>query len=187
MQTINVDPPVTVTGRHMEITDAIRDYAKKKIESLHLDYPKIIEAKFVLEVQTHHRHFAEIILFCANHITIECSSTSSDLYAAMDETISKIARRMRKHKTLLSNSFASCSVSTSCKTMAAACFSKMARCAPERKVKLLPPPHRPPVLRLLRCGRCGGSFRSEGGRLCPWGLLGREFLRPVRAQGNGIV
>ena len=25
---------------------------------------------------------------------------------------------------------------------------KMARCAPERKVKLLPPPHRPPVLRL---------------------------------------
>ena len=26
---------------------------------------------------------------------------------------------------------------------------KMARCAPERKVKLLPPPHRPPVLRLL--------------------------------------
>lgn len=29
---------------------------------------------------------------------------------------------------------------------------KMARCAPERKVKLLPPPHRPPVLRLLRGG-----------------------------------
>lgn len=101
MQTINVDPPVTVTGRHMEITDAIRDYAKKKVASLHLDYPKIIEAKVILEVQTHHRHFAEIILFCANHITIECSSTASDLYAAMDETISKIARRMRKHKTRL--------------------------------------------------------------------------------------
>ncbi|MEN9285152.1 MAG: ribosome-associated translation inhibitor RaiA [Verrucomicrobiota bacterium] len=101
MQTINVDPPVTVTGRHMEITDAIRDYAKKKVASLHLDYPKIIEAKVILEVQTHHRHFAEIILFCANHITIECSSTANDLYAAMDETISKIARRMRKHKTRL--------------------------------------------------------------------------------------
>ena len=51
---------------------------------------------------------------------------------------------------LLSNCFASCSVSTSWKPMAAACFSKMARWAPERKVKLLPPPHRPPVLRLLR-------------------------------------
>ena len=101
MQTINVDPPVVVTGRHLEITDPIREYAKKKIESLHLDYPRIIEAKVVLDVQTHRRHFAEIILFCANHITIECSSTSTDLYAAMDETISKIARRMRKYKTRL--------------------------------------------------------------------------------------
>jgi len=99
MQTANVDLNITVTGRHLEITDAIRDYARRKIDGLHLDYPRIIEAKVVLDVQTHHRHFAEIILFCANHITIECSSTSDDLYAAIDETISKIARRMRKFKT----------------------------------------------------------------------------------------
>ena len=101
MQTVNVDLHITVTGRHLEITDAIRDYARRKIDSLHLDYPRIIEAKVILDVQTHHRHFAEIILFCANHITIECSSTSDDLYAAIDETISKIARRMRKFKTRL--------------------------------------------------------------------------------------
>jgi len=101
MQTANVDLHITVTGRHLDITDAIRDYARKKVDGLHLDYPRIIEAKVVLDVQTHNRHFAEIILFCANHITIECSSTSSDLYAAIDETISKIARRMRKYKTRL--------------------------------------------------------------------------------------
>ena len=101
MQTANVDLNITITGRHVEITESIRDFVRKKIDSLHLDYPKIIEAKIVLDVQTHHRHFAEIILFCANHITIECSSTSGDLYAAIDETISKIARRMRKFKTRL--------------------------------------------------------------------------------------
>lgn len=101
MQTANVDLHITVTGRHLEVTDAIREYARKKIDGLHLDYPRIIEAKVVLDVQNHHRHFAEIILFCANHITIECSSTSEDLYAAIDETISKIARRMRKFKTRL--------------------------------------------------------------------------------------
>jgi putative sigma-54 modulation protein len=101
MQTANVDLHITVTGRHLEITDAIREYARKKIDGLHLDYPRIIEAKVVLDVQTHHRHFAEIVLFCANHITIECSSTSEDLYAAIDETVSKIARRMRKFKTRL--------------------------------------------------------------------------------------
>jgi putative sigma-54 modulation protein len=101
MQTVNVDLNITVTGRHIEVTEAIRDYARKKIEGLHLDYPRIIEAKVILDVQAPNRQFAEIVLFCANHITIEASSTCEVLYAAIDETISKIARRMRKHKTRL--------------------------------------------------------------------------------------
>src|SRR5690606_12249518 len=82
-------------------TDTIRDYAKRKVEGLRLDYPRIIEAKVILDVHNNHRHFAEIVLFCANHITIEASSTCADLYAAIDDTVSKIARRMRKHKTRL--------------------------------------------------------------------------------------
>ena len=101
MQTANVDLHITVTGRHLEVTEAIREYARRKIDGLHLDYPRIIEAKVILDVPAKDRHFAEIILFCANHITIECSSTCEDLYASIDETISKIARRMRKYKTKL--------------------------------------------------------------------------------------
>lgn len=86
----------------MEVTDAMRDHATKKVEGLHLDYPKIIEAKVILDVQPHHkRHIAEIILFCANHITIEAHTETHDMYASIDETISKIARRMRKRKTRL--------------------------------------------------------------------------------------
>ena len=100
MQTANVNPKVTVTCRHMVLTDAIRDYAEKKVEGLHLDYPRIIEAKVILDVQNH-RQIAEILLFCANHITIGATTTHDDLYAAIDETIGKIARRMRKHKTRL--------------------------------------------------------------------------------------
>jgi len=100
MQTANVNPLVTVTCRHMAVTDAIRDYATKKIEGLHLDYPRIIEAKFILDVQDF-RNIAEIVLFCANHITIDATTEHEDMYAAIDESISKIARRMRKHKTRL--------------------------------------------------------------------------------------
>lgn len=103
MQKHNVNLPIVITGRHVEITDAIREYAHKKIEGLHLDYPRIIEAKVVLDVQGqgHHRQFAEIILFCANHIVIEVKSTTEDIYSAIDESIAKIARRMRKFKTRL--------------------------------------------------------------------------------------
>ncbi len=100
MQTANLHPHVTVTGRHLPITAAIHDYAERKIESLHLDYPKIIEAHVILEVEKY-RHRAEIVLVCANHITIEASEESADLYASMDQVISKIARQMRKYKTRL--------------------------------------------------------------------------------------
>ncbi len=101
MQTANKDLPITVTGRHVSITEAMRDYALKKVQGLHLDYPRIIEAKVILDVPKGHRQFAEIILFCAGHITIEADSETTDIYASIDETISKIARRMRKYKTRL--------------------------------------------------------------------------------------
>ena len=100
MQTANVNLPITVTVRHEQVTAALRDHVHKKIEGLHLDYPRIIEAKAILDVQKN-RHIAEIILFCANHITIEAHSETKDMYASVDETIDKIARRMRKHKTRL--------------------------------------------------------------------------------------
>jgi putative sigma-54 modulation protein len=100
MQTANVNLPITVTVRHEQVTDALRHHATKKIEGLHLDYPRIIEAKVILDVQKN-RHIAEIILFCANHITIEAHTEGKDMYVALDETIEKIARRMRKHKTRL--------------------------------------------------------------------------------------
>ncbi|MCX6854483.1 MAG: ribosome-associated translation inhibitor RaiA [Verrucomicrobia bacterium] len=100
MQKHNVNLPIIITGRHVEITDAIREYATKKIESLHLDYPRIIEAKVILDIE-HHRQIAEIILFCADHIVIEVKSTTEDIYASIDESTSKIARRMRKFKTRL--------------------------------------------------------------------------------------
>ncbi len=101
MQTANVNLPITVTGRHVEVTEAMRDFAHKKVEGLHLDYPRIIEAKVILDVEDKKRQIAEIILFCANHITIEASSETEDMYKSIDETMSKIARRMRKYKTRL--------------------------------------------------------------------------------------
>lgn len=100
MQIANADPTINIVVRHETITDAIREFVTKKIGTLHLDYPKIIEARAVLDVQKN-RHVAEIILFCANHITIDASTEGPDMYAAIDETVSKIARRMRKHKTRL--------------------------------------------------------------------------------------
>jgi len=98
MQVANANPEIKVTGRHVAVTDAILDYARKKVESLHLDYPRIIDAQVILDVEKY-RHIAEVVLHCNNHITIDASAETSDLYASIDEAVGKIAQQMRKHKT----------------------------------------------------------------------------------------
>ncbi len=100
MQTANAKPSVKVIGRHVAVTPAISEYATRKIEGLHLDYPKIIEAHVIVGVEKY-RHWAEIVLICSNHITIEAQAETNDLYATIDAVIDKIARRMRKYKTRL--------------------------------------------------------------------------------------
>ena len=100
MQTANVNVPIQVTGRHVSITDAIKSYAESRVEHIHLDYPKIIDVQVILDVEKH-RHFAEIVLHCSNHITIEASHECDDMYAAIDGVIAKITRQMRKFKTKL--------------------------------------------------------------------------------------
>lgn len=98
MQVANVNLPIKVTGRHVNVTEAMKDYAIKKVEGLHLDYPRIIDAQVILDVQKI-RHIAEVVLHCANHITIEATSESPDMYASVDQVLSKIAQQMRKYKT----------------------------------------------------------------------------------------
>jgi len=98
MQTNNVNLPITVTGRHVTITEPIRDHATAKLSNIHLDYPKIIEAKVILDVQNY-RHIAEVILYCANHITLEATTETDDMYASIDASVSKVTRQMRKFKT----------------------------------------------------------------------------------------
>src|SRR5215475_11713133 len=100
MQIQNANPPIQVTGRHVSVTEAMKEYCRRRLSCLHLDYPKIIEVQMILDVQKY-RHTAEVILHCNNHITLEATAESGDMYASVDEVVDKIARQMRKYKTRL--------------------------------------------------------------------------------------
>ena len=91
MQKVNVNTPITITGRHVEVTDAIREFVTKKIEGIRLDFPRIMEVKVLLDVQRD-RKISQVILFCSDHITIDASTEGTDMYACIDETITKIMR-----------------------------------------------------------------------------------------------
>jgi len=89
---------ITVTGRHVTITPAIEDYARKRVESIRIDFPRVLDAHFILEVDKF-RQRAELILHCGNHIHIEATDVHEDLYAAIDNVVDKVERQLRKYKT----------------------------------------------------------------------------------------
>lgn len=87
---------VTVTGRHMEMTDALRAYIESGLGKIETHFDKVMDANVVLEVQKH-RHIAEVNLH-ANGVRIHGKEVSSDMYASVDAVMDKLDRQIRKHK-----------------------------------------------------------------------------------------
>jgi putative sigma-54 modulation protein len=85
-----------ITGRHVEITPALRDFAGEKLAKLErlLDGP--IEAHVVLGIEKH-RHFAEIQVKSKTGVFSGHQETD-DLYASIREVADKLERQALKHK-----------------------------------------------------------------------------------------
>jgi putative sigma-54 modulation protein len=97
------DMEINVTGRHVSVTEAIKEYARKKLEThLAMDFPKVISAHFILDVEKY-RHIADLVLICGNHITVEAREVSGDMYASIDRVLDKAMRQLRKYKTKIQN------------------------------------------------------------------------------------
>lgn len=87
---------VTVTGRHFEITEALRQHIEGKIQKLDRYLEGITDVHVVLSVEKH-RHAAEITLQ-AHGETIRGLEETHDMYEAVDAVIEKIENQMRKHR-----------------------------------------------------------------------------------------
>lgn len=91
---------VRVTGRHIEVTPALRTYAEEKINRLERYVDKIVDAHVILSIEKY-RHIAEITLH-ANSITIRGEEESGDMYSSLDLVIDKIERQVRRYKERIS-------------------------------------------------------------------------------------
>ncbi len=88
---------VAVTFRHMDATDALRNYAEEKVRHSERLARNPISAHVVLWVEKR-RQLAEITLQ-ADHETFVATEETDDLYAAIDGAIAKLDRQLRKHTT----------------------------------------------------------------------------------------
>lgn len=91
-----------ISGRHLEITPAIRDYAQKKTEHLHRFFDRITEIQVILG-QRDRLMDAEVIVNVEHHDPFVSHGTGEDLYACIDQTVDKAERQLAEHKARLRN------------------------------------------------------------------------------------
>ena len=87
---------IDITGRHVNVTPAIREFTAEKLSKLErlLDGP--IEAHVVIGVEKH-RHTAEIQIKARNGIFAGHQATQ-DLFASIGDVADKLERQAQKHK-----------------------------------------------------------------------------------------
>ena len=85
-----------VSGHHIEVTEALRNYVGSKIEKIGRHFDLVSDVNCILTVEKL-RHKAEATAK-VNGGTIYCDHTEEDMYAAIDGLVDKLERRVRKYK-----------------------------------------------------------------------------------------
>ncbi|MCB2189337.1 MAG: ribosome-associated translation inhibitor RaiA [Deltaproteobacteria bacterium] len=87
---------IQVTFRHVEPSEAVKEYAREKVEKVQkfLDGP--VEASVTLTVEKH-RHVADVTLM-ASGLKIHGNETTGDLFSAIDLVMDKLEKQLRRYR-----------------------------------------------------------------------------------------
>ena len=89
---------LSVTFRHMEATDAIKDYAREKLEKIRKYFPDPITCHLVLSTERGYQHVADVVITLHNGIVIKGKEATEDMYSSIDLLLAKIERQVRRYK-----------------------------------------------------------------------------------------
>ena len=87
---------VNLTGHHIDITPAIRDYIDEKLTRIERHFENATDIHLVLTVEKL-EHKAEATMHVRGS-TLHAHSVDSDMYAAIDSLADKLDRQLIKHK-----------------------------------------------------------------------------------------
>jgi putative sigma-54 modulation protein len=91
------DVKVSVTFRHTEPTDALKQYAEEKLNRLGKYFSQSLNAHVVLSVESKERQTAEVELH-AHGAMIHGKEQTENLYSAIDLVTDNLKRQLRKQK-----------------------------------------------------------------------------------------
>lgn len=87
---------LNLTGHHVDITPALRDYVNAKIEKVERHFDNVTDAHVILTVEKL-RHKAEATINVSGG-SIFADSVEDDMYAAIDGLVDKLDRQVKRHK-----------------------------------------------------------------------------------------
>lgn len=92
---------LTISGHHLELTPAIRQYVETKLERIKRHFDHVIDIAVILGVEKpsekEKRQKAEVNMRLRGNL-IHVESFAEDLYAAIDMLIDKLDRQVLKYK-----------------------------------------------------------------------------------------
>jgi putative sigma-54 modulation protein len=87
---------INISGRHVEVTDSMREYLTSKIERLTHHHDRITSTNVILSVDKLIQKAEATIHVSGKDVFAE--ATNEDLYTAIDSLADKLDRQLIKHK-----------------------------------------------------------------------------------------
>jgi putative sigma-54 modulation protein len=87
---------IEFTGRHIEVTEPIRQFALDRLERLR-SLPEVIEVHFILTSENHQRHVAEVNLKTRDGF-LNCADETHDMYTSIASALDKLEKQVLKSK-----------------------------------------------------------------------------------------
>ena len=88
---------VDITGRHIEITEPIRKFTTDRLERLRPIIDDVMEAHFILTVEKHQRHIAEVNIK-TRHYFHHGAEESTDMYTSIAAVLDKVEKQILRSK-----------------------------------------------------------------------------------------
>ncbi|MCX5658127.1 MAG: ribosome-associated translation inhibitor RaiA [Planctomycetota bacterium] len=92
---------IKISGRHIEVTPAIRDYATEKVTKLPRYYDRVTHIEVVVSKAETHTFEVEVIVQAEHHTPFVAKVKGHDVYACIDGTIDKLERQLTDHKEIV--------------------------------------------------------------------------------------
>jgi ribosomal subunit interface protein len=88
---------VTVSGRHVDITPAMKEYAVKRVSKLSKYFARTEKVHVTLNVEGV-RHLAELVLSPGKGAPLIVAAETDDMYATLDSVVDKAEERLTRYK-----------------------------------------------------------------------------------------